>query len=444
MEVDWVGKRAHLRHLLKEHPDWSQQQLADAVGCSKSTVSKWKRRFALADPADVGVLFSRSRAPHRHPPRLSPEVVERILHMRLSPPDQLKRPPGPKALLSSLHRDDTFRLRGLRLPRSTRTIWHILDAAGLIERSEPRKRCPLPLQDVLEEVQVDFKDIGSVRPDPSTPSGKRQHLIEVCHFVDAGSSRVLSAQVHEDFHAETAFDAVVSFLRTSGLPTMLTLDRDVRWVGSATQRDFPSALLQFLYCIGVHPTILPPHHPELNCSVERYHTTYQHECLQVYRPSTLEEVRRVSEAFLHHSHQERPHQGRSCRNQPPAVAHPVLPKRPAFPETVDPDRWLHALDGRWFARRVRTDGRIQVDGTYYYIKADLAGHHIMLRLNATARCFDVFGGEQFIKSVPIKGLCGKQMPLEDYIDLMRERARSQERHRLLRQRRARLQAQEGA
>jgi hypothetical protein len=86
----------------------------------------------------------------------------------------------------------------------------------------------------------------------------------------------------------------------------------------------------------------------------------------------------------------------------------------------------------------------RLDGTYYYIKAELAGHHILLHLNATARCFDAFRGAQFIKSVPIKGLYGKLMPLEDYIDLMRERARSEERQRLRRQRRARLQAQQGA
>jgi DNA-binding transcriptional regulator YiaG len=79
MEVDWLCQRAHLRHLLKEHPDWSQQQLADAVGCSKSMVSQWKRRFAESDPASVSVLFSRSRAPHHHPARISQEIVERIL-----------------------------------------------------------------------------------------------------------------------------------------------------------------------------------------------------------------------------------------------------------------------------------------------------------------------------------------------------------------------------
>src|SRR5260370_18179396 len=64
MEVDWVCKRAHLRAVLQLHPDWSQQQLADAVGCSKSMVSQWKKRFAQADP---------------HPPRVAQEVVERLI-----------------------------------------------------------------------------------------------------------------------------------------------------------------------------------------------------------------------------------------------------------------------------------------------------------------------------------------------------------------------------
>jgi hypothetical protein len=126
------------------------------------------------------------------------------------------------------------------------------------------------------------------------------------------------------------------------------------------------------------------------------------------------------------------------------VAHPVLPTRPALPESVDPDQWLTALDDRWYPRQVKTDGRIQVDGKYYYIKQELAGHRIMLRLNASTRCFDVFLGHQFIKSVLIKGLRGERMPLEDYIELMRERARSEERERRLRQRRAHLQAQQSA
>lgn len=68
----------------------------------------------------------------------------------------------------------------------------------------------------------------------------------------------------------------------------------------------------------------------------------------------------------------------------------------------------------------------------------------MIRLNASTRCFDVFRHDQFVKSVPIKGLRGELMPLEEYIDLMRERARSQERERILRQRQAHLRGQQSA
>ncbi len=260
MEALWVGQRAHLLHLLGLHPDWTLQQLADAVGCSKSMVSKWKRRFAQASEQDVAMFFSRSRARHHPPPRLDPEVVNRVLEIRLFPPDHLRRTPGPRAILYYLHRDPELLASGKRLPRSTRTIWRLLDEAHMIERDPPCLHAPLLPCAPLEDVQMDFKD-ASVLADPD---GKRQHVIEVLNFIDVGTSILLSAQVHADFHAETAFQAVVAFLRQYGLPGRLTFDRDVRWVGSAGQRDFPSALCQFLYAVGVQPNILPPQHPELN------------------------------------------------------------------------------------------------------------------------------------------------------------------------------------
>jgi hypothetical protein len=125
MEALWVGKLAHLRHLLQLHPDWTGQQVADAVGCSKSMVSKWHRRFATAEPGDVAVLFSRSRAPHHHPPRIDQEVKERIQEIRLDPPEGLQRTPGPVAISYYLRRDEALQATGKRLPRSTRTIWRI-------------------------------------------------------------------------------------------------------------------------------------------------------------------------------------------------------------------------------------------------------------------------------------------------------------------------------
>jgi hypothetical protein len=71
------------------------------------------------------------------------------------------------------------------------------------------------------------KDVGSVSPEQS-PQGKQQHVVEVCNFVDAGTSIALSAQAREDFHEQTALEAVITFLRQYGRPCQMTFDRDPR------------------------------------------------------------------------------------------------------------------------------------------------------------------------------------------------------------------------
>ena len=274
----------------------------------------------------------------------------------------------------------------------------------------------------MQEIQIDFKDDSTV---PADPLGKHQHVVETCNFVDAGTSVWLFAPVREDFTAETALDAVVEFLRRYGLPPMLTFDRDPRWVGSASGRDFPSAFVRFLLCLGIEPKVCPPHRPDKNCYVERFHRTYKEECLLVHRPGTLSQVREVTEAFMTHYNTERPHQGRSCGNVPPRVAFPILPTLPPVPAQVDPDRWLQHIHGQAFARTVRADGSVTVDEVRYYVNAKLAGQRINLVVDAPEQVFDLMQGVTRIKGVPIKGLYGKLLPFEEYVRLMRQEAHSE-------------------
>lgn len=88
----------------------------------------------------------------------------------------------PEPTLYYLPRDAELQARGCRLPRSTSTIWKLLTRLGLIVTEAPIKHSEEPLRDPLEEVQVDFKDVSSVRPDPSG-EGKQQHVVKVCNFV---------------------------------------------------------------------------------------------------------------------------------------------------------------------------------------------------------------------------------------------------------------------
>jgi hypothetical protein len=186
-------------------------------------VKKWKKRLKEAALDDLSVLHARSRARHTPFPPPDPTVVERIVQIRQDPPENLKRIPGSRTILYYLHRDPELQAQGLRVPRSARTIWKILRQEGLILDPPAARHQPLLPREPLEEVQIDFKDVTTV---PADPDGKRQHVVETCNFVDAGTSILLQAQVRDDFRAETAFDTVVAFLRRYGLPHMFTFDRD--------------------------------------------------------------------------------------------------------------------------------------------------------------------------------------------------------------------------
>ena len=348
--------------------------------------------------------------------------MERILAIRDEPPEHLRRVPGPKAILYYLPRDEQAQALGVPLPRSTRTIWKILRQHGRIELDLPRCRQPLPPCDPLVEVQLDFKDDGVA---PADPDGKQQHAVETLNAVDAGSSSLLMAEVSKDFHAETALDSVVHFLREYGRPKRFTFDRDPRWVGSASGRDFPSAFVRFVLCVGVEPNICPPHHPQQNGCVERYHRAYSEECLRVFRPGTEEEVHEVTDIFLRHYNWERPNQARSCGNRPPRVAFPTLPTLPALPAWVDPDAWLAHIHGQAYARRVQPKGTVAVDRRDYYLSQALAGQQVVLVVNAPERRFDVLVGNEAVKSLPIKGWVGQLLPFDEYAARMREEARSE-------------------
>jgi hypothetical protein len=263
MEEEWMRDRALLRDLLEKTPHASPQELAQATGRSVSWVKKWRKRLREGDPHNQGLLCSRSRAHHAPYFRWNPRVETRLMEMRLAPPEHLGRTPGPRALLYYLPRDPDLQAAQVRLPQSTRTIWKILRKNGCIMLKPPRKLRSTESREPLEEIQMDFKDVESISPEQSS-QGKRQHIVEVCNFVDAGTSIALWAQAREDFHEQTAIEAVISFLQTYGCPQQMTFDRDPRWVGSVSGRDFPSPLRRLLLCLGITPHICPPHRPDKN------------------------------------------------------------------------------------------------------------------------------------------------------------------------------------
>src|SRR5215203_5821285 len=105
LETEWRADRARLWALARVRADYTLADLAAAVGRSVSWVKKWRRRLGRATWGDDTALHSRSRARRHPPPAVAPPVVERILEIRDHPPANLRRVPGPKAILYFLHHD---------------------------------------------------------------------------------------------------------------------------------------------------------------------------------------------------------------------------------------------------------------------------------------------------------------------------------------------------
>ena len=180
-----VADRATLRQLLRAHPDWSIRQLSEATNRSVSWVKDWKKRLNSTAPEDEAVLWGKAPTPHKLPAPPPPLLLERLLELRLNPPEGLKRVPGPKALAYYLQRDSVLKEAGIVPPRSTSTIYRLLVRLGCYDRPGLKKAQPLERVGPLESIAIDFKDVSSIELDTT---GKKAHLVEVLNLVDEGTS----------------------------------------------------------------------------------------------------------------------------------------------------------------------------------------------------------------------------------------------------------------
>jgi hypothetical protein len=142
METEWVIARVNLYQLWRKHPEWPAHHLATEVGRSERWVKKWRQRFQAVSVPNAGMFRSQSRAPKQSPKQVHREVIEKILQLRISLPEEYHRTAGGKLILSHLHHDELLKARGHWLPRSKATIYRILKAAGCLAKRifvrEPR------------------------------------------------------------------------------------------------------------------------------------------------------------------------------------------------------------------------------------------------------------------------------------------------------------------
>ena len=287
MEEEWVVSRSKLRGVWVEHPEWSRQKMANEVGYSKSWVKKWLKRIRGAPLESQEVLRGKSRVRKHPPPPMEPKIVEKILEIRDHPPQQLGRTPGPLTILYYLNRDSL--LQGSRMQTAAIHPHDLESSHQIPSHLSPSPRGMTSRKNVHSQVWSGEWTFMTLPPSRQTQRGKQQHVVEILNLVDHGSSAVVASEPAADYNAETALRKLAEILLEQGCPDRIRLDRDTRWVGSWTAKDFPSPMLRFLLCLGIDPRVCPPQRPDKNPFVERYHRNFKYECQLIEKPCRPEQ-----------------------------------------------------------------------------------------------------------------------------------------------------------
>jgi hypothetical protein len=414
-EVEWMVDRMKLYELRRSQPKLSVKDLVKELGRSESWVRKWRQRQQEAEAEGPSIFQSRSRARHSSNVRVGEEVERAIVEIRDEPPENLGRRPGPLAIVYYLGRREDLQAEGHYLPRSTSTIWKILDRHQRIWREGKGERQPELREAPMTHWQIDYKSISSVPPEED---GKQQHVVETLNCVDKGTSILVAAVPRADYNAETTVASLMDLFGQHGLPQKMSLDRDPRLVGSWTAQEFPSPLMRLLHVLGIGLVVCPPQRPEKNAFVERYHLNYERECLQRYKPDSLAKVIEVTQAYQQHYNYERPNQALTCHNQPPRAAFPTARTSAILPTIVDPDAWLLPASKQLYRRRVDRNGTIMIGNQRYYIRRALAKQQVAIRVVPHSQELHIYLDNKVVKKVAIKGLYHGQMLLEDYVTLI--------------------------
>ena len=417
-ETRLIYERMQLHDLMKQHPEWSQRQLARHLHHDPKWVRKWQQRLQATAAVTLNSFRSASRAPKSPPRRVAPEAKALIAQLRGELSERYHRPAGARTILAELRHYQQSQHPAFPLPRASSTITRLLREMGFIRPAPRRYHEPLLLPAPMEEWEMDF---GQVQV-------KDGQVFEFFIVVDRGTSRLVYVEGGRGYNAESALEAVARLLLLHGLPQRLRFDRDPRLWGAWTRDSYPSPLLRFLRVVVIEPVVCPAHRPDKKPVVERTIYTLKYEWLARFSLDTVAEAEEALMRFPHYYNSLRPHQGRACGNRTPDEAFPTLPQLPTLPERVQADAWLRFYDGRVYRRRVSAAGTVQVDRHLYFVSSELAKQAVLLQLDAQEQCLCVLVDERVVKRLPLQGLYQCDMDLSRYLRTMKQEARLIEWH----------------
>ncbi|MDI6733631.1 MAG: integrase core domain-containing protein [Planctomycetota bacterium] len=202
------------------------------------------------------------------------------------------------------------------------------------------------------------------------------------------------------------------------IPQVSQMDNEMAATGGGRYPYSLSQVIRLHLLLGIHLVFIPQGEPGRNASVESFNKLWQERVLRRHNCPTLTALRRTSERFLRYYHYEKPH--RSLTQKEHGTRFPGmlrdrlwkslrhLPKGFILERYIDSNGHLDLPIAKGkvsFIRKVDSRGKIEVNGSAYFIKRRLEGQYVVAAIFTHRKRLVVKQENRIIKSFsfPIEG-----------------------------------------
>jgi transposase InsO family protein len=336
-------------------------RICDRFGISEKTGQKWLKRFK---EGGLEALEDRSHAPLEHAGRITPEVAERIIALRLKYPLY-----GPAKLRDWLVLHES-RAAGERWPAAS-SIGELLKRSNLIQR---KRRQHLPIERAaLDGRRTTALEANMVWTADFKGEFRLKHGVGAyCYpltVLDLHTHYLLGCAALESVSIAGTKTIFVRLFKEYGLPQVLRTDNGIPFaqpnaIGRLGQLGF------WWVRLGIRPEHISPGRPSENGAHERFHKTLK---AGATHPSsrTLAAQQQRFDRFRSEYNNERPHSSLPG-HIPPGVAYSSSPRQypTKLPAVIYPDEAI--------VRLVNPGGAIKWRNQALFISSNLAGEYVGL------------------------------------------------------------------
>ena len=206
--------------------------------------------------------------------------------------------------------------------------------------------------------------------------------------------------------------------RFMGVPRVSQMDNEMAATGGGR---YPYSISQFIrlhLLMGIHLVFIPQGEPGRNASIESFNGLWQERVLRRHNCPTLAALKKTSERFLEYYHYEKPHRSLTQKEHGtrfPGVLRDRLWKSIIhLPRSFILERYINSNGGLnipiakgkvSFIRKVDSHGRIEINGSTYFIRKKLERQYVVATIFIHRKRLVVKQDNKIIKffSFPIKG-----------------------------------------